>query len=322
MSKYNWKKLGRVFDPTTISDRYFLKTFAQAPSTIIFDDFVRVYFSTRPDCDANGLYVSYSAYVDLDRNNLLNVLRLSESPILELGELGTFDEFGTYPVCVIKKEDEFWAYYAGWTRCKSVPFNVAIGLAISKDQGVTFKKVGSGPILSYSLNEPFILSGPKIRYFNNTYYMFYIAGKEWVYEDGKPEPVYTIRLAMSKDGIHWIKANIELIKARIEANEAQASPDVIYSSGYYHMFFCYRYSTNYRNSQRGYRIGYARSKNLLDWERNDSDAGITVSKSGWDSEMVSYPHVFNLDNKIYMLYLGNQVGKYGFGLAILENENL
>lgn len=318
--KFKWKKLGRVFDPSQVPDRYFIKAFAQAPSTIIFDDFVRVYFSCRPEPDANGQYVSYSAYVDLDRKNLMKVLRFSDKPILELGEKGAFDEFGTYPVSVIKRQDEYWAYYAGWTRCESVPFNVAIGLAISKNNGETFKRLGPGPILSYTPNEPFILSGPKIRFFNNKYYLFYIAGKEWVSDKERPEPVYTIRLATSDDGLKWEKLGKELIKPKLEPNEAQASPDVIYASGLYHMFFCYRYSTNYRNRERGYRIGYAHSLNLTDWERNDELVGITVSEEGWDHEMVSYPHILNLDGKTYMFYLGNQVGKTGFGIAVLENE--
>ncbi|MEI6898836.1 MAG: glycosylase, partial [Bacteroidota bacterium] len=38
------------------------------------------------------------------------------------------------------------------------------------------------------------------------------------------------------------------------------------------------------------------------------------------SEMISYPHVFSLDGNIYMLYLGNHVGRYGFGLARLEGD--
>ncbi len=33
--------------------------------------------------------------------------------------------------------------------------------------------------------------------------------------------------------------------------------------------------------------------------------------------MISYPHVFELDGSTYMAYLGNQVGRYGFGLAVL-----
>ena len=44
-----------------------------------------------------------------------------------------------------------------------------------------------------------------------------------------------------------------------------------------------------------------------------------VSEEGWDSEMLAYPHVFEIDNSIYMLYLGNQVGRHGFGLAKLES---
>jgi hypothetical protein len=84
------------------------------------------------------------------------------------------------------------------------------------------------------------------------------------------------------------------------------------------MFFCYRYSTNYRGKENGYRIGYASSTDLLHWERDDTKAGIDISENGWDAEMISYPHVFELDGKLQMLYLGNQVGKNGFGLATAE----
>lgn len=317
---FSWKKLGLVFSPQTVSNRPWLKTFAQAPASLVFDDFVRVYFSCRPLADADGQYVSYSAYVDLDRANLRKVLRVSEQPILNLGGLGEFDEFGTYPVSVIRHGDEVRAYYAGWTRCESVPFNVGIGYATSHDDGVTFQKHGNGPILPYTLDEPFVLSGPKIRRFNDTWYLFYIAGRCWKMVDGRPEPVYKIRMATSQDGITWQQHNQDLIESRIEADEAQASPDVIYANGKYHLFFCYRYSADYRGKANGYRIGYASSTNLTDWVRDDSKAGIDVAAEGWDSEMISYPHVLTLDGKTYLFYLGNQVGRDGFGLAELEGE--
>ena len=156
---FKWKKLGKVFDPTERGHRGWMQEFAQAPATLIFGDFVRVYFSCRPGPDINGQYVSYSAFIDLDRNDLFHVLRISEHPILSLGDLGMFDEFGTYPVSVIREGDRILAYYGGWTRCESVPFNVAIGVAESHD-GESFNKFGGGPILSYSLDEPFVLSGP------------------------------------------------------------------------------------------------------------------------------------------------------------------
>lgn len=316
--KFRWKKLGRVFNPKEFNGPEWMNEFAQAPATLMFGDFMRVYFSTRPKPDEQGFYVSYSGFVDLDRKDIFKILKISNEPILKLGKLGTFDEFGTYPVSVIKDGNIHKAYYAGWTRCESVPFNVAIGYAESNNNGITFEKKGDGPILSYTRDEPFILSGPKIRRFNSKWYLFYIAGRKWVLDNGKPEPVYKIRMATSDDGINWEKHNKDLITSRVEEDEAQASPDVIFLNGMYHMFFCYRYSKGYRGKEKGYRIGYASSIDLINWERNDEKVGISVSEVGWDSEMVSYPHVFELNEKIYMLYLGNGVGKEGFGVAELE----
>ena len=314
---FQWEKLGKVFDPTKVEGRPWLKAFAQAPSVLELENVLRVFFSCRPHADESGQYVSYSAWLDLDKSDPLSVVRVAEKPVLNLGATGAFDEFGTYPISVIGDGDVIRAYYAGWTRCESVPFNVAIGAAISSDGGVNFEKLGEGPILSHSLDEPFILSGPKIRRFNGNWYLFYIAGRKWKLVDDKPEPVYKIRAAVSEDGVTWRKLNKDLIESRIEPDEAQASPDVLYANGRYHMFFCYRYSSGYRSHERGYRIGYAYSSDLINWHRNDEKAGIGVSDAGWDSEMVSYPHLFVLDDVIYMAYLGNGVGRYGFGLAKL-----
>lgn len=315
---YRWKKVGRVFNPQSHHDRPWLKEFAQGPATLVLEDRVRVYFSCRPPADARGQYASRSAWVDLDRADLTRIVELAAEPILPLGELGTFDEFGTYPVSVAKSKTDVIAYYAGWTRCISVPFNTAIGMARSQDNGRTFTKVGNGPVLGYSPEEPFVVSGPKIRKWDDIWHMFYIAGRSWKLADGRAEPVYKIRMASSSDGVDWKKANLDLIPSRIEEDEAQASPDVFRGSTGYHMFFCYRHSTDYRNQARGYRIGYAFSKDLVQWTRDDSKAGLDVSSTGWDSEMVSYPHVFELDGRIYMLYLGNEVGRWGFGLAKLD----
>ncbi len=125
-------------------------------------------------------------------------------------------------------------------------------------------------------------------------------------------------MAVSDDGLRWERLNREIIPPRLEDDECQASPDVIFANGKYHMFFCYRYSLGYRGHEKGYRIGYASSPDLLTWTRDDAKAGIDVSPEGWDAEMISYPHVFELDGKTWMFYLGNQVGRHGFGLAELE----
>lgn len=317
--KLKWKKNGLLFNPKDHKTPKWMNEFAQAPHVLKFDKFFRVYFSCRPKADQNGQYVSYSAFVDFDYD--FKIINISNKPILKLGKLGTFDEFGTYPVSVIKKNDEFYAYYAGWTRCESVPFNTAIGFAKSKNPD-SFEKIGDGPLITYSQDEPFVISGPKIRFFNNKYYLFYISGSQWILDNQKPEPVYKIRLAISDDGINFKKHNKSLILDKLNEYEAQASPDVFYKNNKYHMFFCFRGGQEYRGKKNGYRIGYAWSIDLINWNRNDNYVGIDVADSGFDNEMISYPHVFEINEKIHMLYLGNSVGKEGFGWATLENELL
>ena len=317
---FRWNKLGKVFTPQKVTGRPWLREFAQAPATLVFDNFVRIYFSCRPLADVNGQYVSYSAYVDVDRTNLFKIRKVAEQPILPLGALGEFDEFGIYPVSIIRDEHVVRAYYGGWTRSFSTPYTVAIGEAYSKDNGRTFQRRGPGPIISQTPDEAFVLSGPKIRKFDGYEQLFYVAGIRWAMYNGRAESIYRIRMATSEDGLAWRRNSKDIIDIKLDKNECQASPDVIKFNNRYHMFFCYKHGLDFRNSKRGYQIGYAYSDDLIKWKRKDNLVGINTSESGWDSESIAYPHVFELDGKFYMLYLGNQVGRYGFGIAKLEGS--
>jgi hypothetical protein len=80
------------------------------------------------------------------------------------------------------------------------------------------------------------------------------------------------------------------------------------------MWFSYR-----SGNGTAYRIGYAHSADGKIWDRKKKSS-IDVSKSGWDSKMTCYPFVFDHKDKLYMLYNGNDYGKNGFGLAVLENK--
>ncbi len=318
-----WKKLGRIFNPQDVNDGYdrvWMKEYSQCTSTLIFDKFVRIYFSCRPFKDDDGQAKSYTTFIDVDRDNLTKIVNISKNPVLPLGDLGTFDEFAVYPTSVIKDNGKVLLYYAGWSRCKSVPFNTSIGLAVSDDGGTTFNRMGKGPMLSHSFDEPFVISGPKIRKFNDKWFLHYLAGNEWVDGGDKPEIIYKIRMATSDDGVNWSRVNKNIIEDKLETTECQAGPDIFYHKGKYHMYFVYRHALNFRKEVgRGYKIGYAHSEDLVNWVRDDGNVGIHYSEEGWDSKMHHYPHVFDLDGKHYMLYNGNDFGKYGFGLAVLED---
>ncbi|MFM1756786.1 MAG: hypothetical protein RL621_1759 [Bacteroidota bacterium] len=320
---FKLQKLGLIFDPKLYANRpEWMVDFAQAPNVVVFDNYVRVFFCCRPAPDKNKQYVSQCAFVDLDRKNLFNIVNISTQPVLSLGELGAFDEFGTYPVSVIRDGLDLLAVYGGWSRCESVPFNISLGLARSKDNGISFQKCGKGPVLSHSPDEPFTVTSPKIRRYNNVWYLAYTSGKRWILNgNGNPEIIYKLRIAKSLDGINWSKQNKDIVESKLGQDEAQACPDIIFTNGKYHMFFCYRHGLDFRdNKSRSYRIGYASSFDLLSWQRDDSMVNLDVSEDGWDSDMVAYPTVFELDGNFYMLYAGNGVGKTGFGLAKFVGE--
>ncbi|SDW04998.1 hypothetical protein SAMN05421783_101221 [Thiocapsa roseopersicina] len=78
------------------------------------------------------------------------------------------------------------------------------------------------------------------------------------------------------------------------------------------------YSFRGQSNVETYRMGYAESDDGLMWKRLDSEVGIDVSDTGWDSEMICYPRVFRHRDSLYMLYNGNGYGKTGFGLAVME----
>ena len=243
---FRWRKLARCSRPQDVPGRPWLKEFAQAPATLVFDDFVRVYFSCRPPPDENGQYVSYSAYVDLDRADLFTVVRVAEQPILSWAASASSTSSAPTRCRSSATATRCVAYYGGWTRCESVPFNVAIGCARSATSGKTFTKLGNGPVLRTRPDEPFVLSGPKIRRFNDLWYLLYIAGRKWKMVDGRrrtglQDPHgHVVETASTGRGL-----NEDLIESRIEEDEAQASPDVFYASGNYHMFFCYQHSSDY-----------------------------------------------------------------------------
>ena len=314
-----WEKLGKLFDPRDHKDHPWMREFAQSPSTLIFDDIIRVYFCSRPAPDEKGEYKSYIAFIDLDRKNPSRVLRICDKPVLELGGFGTFDEFGTNPVSVIRHENQIRAYYAGWTRCESVRFNAAIGVAISNNNGETFERIGQGPVLSYTPHEPYLLGSPRIRRFNDTWYLWYAGGKRWIKTASRTEPIIKLRLATSSDGLNWRRDGVDLIEDKLDEDECQAGADVVERAGRFHMFYSYRKSQDYKGKDGGYRIGYAVSDDLMNWKRNDELAGLGVSADGWDSEMANYGHLFSLDGETYMIYQGNEMGRTGIGLARLQH---
>jgi hypothetical protein len=314
----HWKKLGKIFDPNDHNwDDNFIG-YAQSPQAIVFEDFVRVYFSIRKN-DLNGKFISHIQYVDFEFD-MKTIRKVSNHQVFGPGKIGCFDEHGVFPMNVLKLGDKIYGYTNGWTRRISVSVETGIGFAISHDNGETFERIGDGPIMSATTHEPVLVGDPFVQFYNGLFHMWYLFGLGWKkYSDSPPDRIYKIGHATSLDGINWEKEEARrIISDKLNEDECQALPTVLFHNNLYHMFFCYRSSCDFRkNKNNAYRIGYAFSSNLTDWERDDCKAGIELSEKGWDSDMQCYPHIFKVKEKVYLLYNGNEFGKNGFGIAEL-----
>lgn len=314
-----WKKLGKIFDPREHKLPHNCLEFAQSPQALVFEDKVRIYFSTR-EKDKVGKYLSHVAFVDFDKE-FRQIKRISNKTVIPLGELGCFDEHGIFPMNILRDGNKVLGYTTGWNRKVSVSADASIGMAYSNDNGETFTKLGTGPVLTASLREPFLVCDASVLKFGDLYHMWYIFGIKWLPDQNEiPQRVYKIAHAISKDGINWERESKQIISDVIDENECQALPTVIHFNNRYHMFFCYRNAIGFRKDKdKAYRIGYAHSSDLINWIRDDHNAGINTSVGEWDSDMLCYPHVFHCADKVYILYNGNEFGRYGFGLAVLED---
>jgi hypothetical protein len=314
-------RLGKIFDPAEHRLAQGCNEFAQSPQTLEFDDFTRVYFSTRAVDSVGVTFLSHIAFVDMTKT-FSSVLRVSANPVLALGELGSFDEHGIFPMSVLRNQGQVWGYTCGWNRRVSVSVDTAIGLVVSDDQGQTFHRLGPGPILGPSLHEPFLVGDGFVIKAGAKFHMWYIFGQRWKREtpDAAPDRVYKIGHATSADGVDWLKKDgVQILPDRLGIDECQALPSVIAYGGRYHMVFCYRAVHGFRDDPaKAYKIGYACSADLVTWQRDDDALGLSGQPGTWDADMQCYPHLTVSGGVPYLLYNGNAFGRQGFGAVELD----
>jgi len=266
-------------------------------------DIVDLYLATR-----DALNRSWIARALLDvSGERPQVVAVDPEPVLAPGDLGAFDDAGVTPSCVARRGNDTLLYYTGWSRGVSVPFYLAIGLAISRDNG-PFERVSRAPILGRTANDPFMTASPHVLREPAGWRMWYVSAARWVRLGDEVRHYYHLRHGTSQDGVSWETTGRACLDFAHEREYAFSRPCVLHADGGYEMWFSVRGDA--------YRLGYARSADGLQWERRDDAAGLAPSDAGWDAEMVAYPHVFEHRRRRIMLYNGNGYGRSGVGSAV------
>lgn len=301
-----WEKIGLVFEPNIAGF-----THGSHPCVIkIKEDIFVVAFTCRDSERRSHVFLSYATISD-DKMYLNSTPKMALSP----GEPGYFDCDGVISVCLISHRNQYYLYYVGWQNLPEGMWICDTGRATLDVSNLTLSKDFLGPVLGRDKNNPLFAAATAFHIKDGIWHTWYNSGIKWEKKEGGWHHHYGIHHAQSNNGIDWICDAGLSIPFADEYEYAFGRPSVYYKDGIYFMWFAHRATRD----NATYRIGFAYSHDGLKWKRNDTLSGIDISSSGWDSEMICYPYIFEHANKLHMLYNGNGYGKTGFGLAILRN---
>lgn len=303
---HKWRKLGLIYSPIGTPRHTKLFSHAANPLAIhIEDDVFRIFYSGRDQYNRSSV-----GAVDI---NIIERKILHEhfSPFFEYGPKESFYADGVSIGNCYEVNGVRYILFMGWQCHEGRHWRGDIGrLILQKD--LTLELDSEIPFMGSDHVDPISLSYPWVlKHADEEYSMWYGSTLSW--DAGNEEMLHVINYAVSKDGHNWEREGLAI---PYELGKAQAfsRPTVARNSfGDYEMWFSYRSG----NGEK-YRIGNALSKDRKNWELLLDKTNIDLSLGGWDSDMIEYPFVFDHKDQRYMLYNGNDYGKTGFGLAIME----
>lgn len=304
-AELEYDDLGLIFDPSKCHDEL---RYSQVPTPILLsENFIRVYLAGRNNENETFIYS-----VDVCSHDPTQIININPDPILAPGKLGCFDENGSMPSCVLVKNGKLNLFYSGWSIRKTVPYNNSTGCAVSENFE-EFERLSAGPVLGQSIVDPLSATSPWVIRHNYSYVMFYCAGLDWIKINGKLEHTYNIKTARSVDGVNWTPTGNVAVEQRSK-EEAITRPTVIAGNDGFHMWFCFRQSEDFRGGHGSYKIGYAYSQDLINWDRAVEPIAPKNMKFGsWAENMQAYPAAIQVKENKYLFYNGNGFGTAGFG---------
>ena len=295
-----WKSLGLV--DCKISSIPHAASHAAYPAAVVTDSGkVRVFFSTR-----NVRQNSFGARLDLEiSGEHWEVTGRSEESVLMPGKAGAFDADGAALTSVVAHDGRLHGFYLGWNVLSDGTFANLIGHAVSSDGGESFVKSAENPIIRRSRFNPLCVDYPFVIRQSDGWRMYYGSVQQW-----SPTLRSVLKSATSQDLQTWQPGRDTHVDLCEAGEMAISRSSVLPCSDGYSMWYARRYNK--------YRLGFAVSRDGIDWERADEAISFEGQRQSWESEERTYPFVFDTGGRVYMLYNGNRFGRDGFGLAILQ----
>jgi len=248
-------------------------------------------------------------------------------PALETGPPGSWDEdYAECPTVLIdpdaSPEKRYKMWYCGMASSEEI---YRIGYATSPD-GINWTKYENNPVLDVGDGfydwDYLAVADPMVLYTGDGYMMWYTgAGFDTT---GLPVFYLRIGLALSQDGINWVKYPgnpvLDIGPPGSFEDRGVAAPSVLWNGEYLEMYYG-GWSELGAGIMPKTDIGYAVSFDGMAWVKSENNPILENGKPGdWDSDMVLAPSVLIDENQHKMWFTGQVISpteiKIGIGYAI------
>jgi len=281
---------------------------AQLPVVDVYHNYYRIYYSTRnkEGCSIPMFYQVYKA--DLTKS-LGDPVKVN----IPLGKPGSFDAHGVMPSSIVDLGNGIkYMYYVGWSRRVDVPYMNSTGLAISKDNGITWEKYSEGPVFSNCAKETGFIGTVDVKRINENTWLMVYSSCRWEKVHAKYEPIYDIKSANSTDGINWTPLQPTILglegeEGGIAAARVHFNTPVDSNTMYFSIRNKFDYRTNPDNSYKIGRANYVDGKFIkVEGDEMDLEEGEIMN---------AYPFVIEEEDK-YVMFYNSDFGSKGISYAI------
>lgn len=226
-----------------------------------------------------------------------------QTPVLDSGPYGSWDDLAVYPGAVIKNGSTYMLYYNGDTTSYG---RLSMGLATSTD-GINWEKHSSPVLMGDSISE-YHLATESVLIVNGKFYLYYGASPVNNYD------AFSINLAISSDGINWQKyeGNPVLKPTAGWEGIGVTYPSVIFDNNQFIMV--------YENSGRS-KFGIAVSADGINWIKKSGNPVFSNNNTANQYYEIDYPFLIKTQNEYRIYYTGKLIDN-SLQICFARNVNI
>jgi len=280
-----------------------------APAAIDLGDVVRIFLGCH---DEYG--ISRIGFIEISKDSPNQILRISEDPVLDIGEPGSFDENGVFPGSMFKFQDKLYFSYTGFQLGMKIPHYNFGNIAIFNKDLTKLTRLQKSPLLDRSDEGLTVRAGITVQENGKNNIMLYSSGSTFEKINNKLRPNYSIFRQNILEIEPFPKIGFEVLSFNKNLEHGLGRPYLIRFKDEIYCFY------TIRNKDFLYRSGVAvYSEESDQFERKDSLISSMGSNSaGFDDQMVYFPAPCLVGEQLWVFYSGNDFGKSGLGIGIFQ----